>query len=388
MLTCLSGASLVFEQEITEGLHPGRFYVKEVKQHPLPLNELLESVSSTLPDSVSITSVSLSSNPKRTYQVSLSQPRRSSIYVNPYTGEITGKNQREAFFAFMFRLHRWLLGSGASAGKLIVGISTLAFVFILVSGLIIWWPQTRKAWKNRFRIHFYKGRPRLWHDLHVSGGIYALLFLLAMALTGLNFSFPWYRTGFYKLFGVEAKQRGGHEQHGNPSHENTRERQGKNHTDRGQEISRKKAIRGERPTEKSSHQEEENSIQPERTFACWQQVYEQLAREYTNYREITVSKASATVSTSYLGNQRAGDSFRFNPHTGKITERRLYKDGNASDKLFGWIYSIHVGSWGGWITRILAFIAALLGATLPVTGYYLWIKHLARKSSHPSSARH
>ena len=42
--------------------------------------------------------------------------------------------------------------------------------------------------------------------------------------------------------------------------------------------------------------------------------------------------------------------------------------------LGGWIYSIHVGSWGGYLTRILAFLAALLGASLPLTGYYLWIK--------------
>ena len=34
-------------------------------------------------------------------------------------------------------------------------------------------------------------------------------FLLAMALTGLTWSFGWYRTGFYKVFGVEVQQEGG-----------------------------------------------------------------------------------------------------------------------------------------------------------------------------------
>ena len=44
--------------------------------------------------------------------------------------------------------------------------------------------------------------------------MYALIFLLAMALTGLTWSFPWYRTAFYKVFGVEVQQRAaqGHEQ--------------------------------------------------------------------------------------------------------------------------------------------------------------------------------
>ena len=40
----------------------------------------------------------------------------------------------------------------------------------------------------------------------------------------------------------------------------------------------------------------------------------------------------------------------------------------------GFVYSSHIGSWGGMVTRILHFVAALIGASLPVTGYYLWLK--------------
>lgn len=43
------------------------------------------------------------------------------------------------------------------------------------------------------------------------------------------------------------------------------------------------------------------------------------------------------------------------------------------------VYHLHNGSWGGLVTRILAFLAALLGATLPLTGYYLWIRRLMFK---------
>lgn len=40
--------------------------------------------------------------------------------------------------------------------------------------------------------------------------MYALVLLLAMSLTGLTWSFTWYRTAFYKVFGVEVQQQGGH----------------------------------------------------------------------------------------------------------------------------------------------------------------------------------
>ena len=95
-------------------------------------------------------------------------------------------------------------------GKMIVGTSTLMFVFVLISGVVVWWPRTRKALKNSLKIVANKGWRRFWYDLHVAGGMYALVFLLAMALTGLTWSFQWYRTGFYKTFGVEVQPSMGH----------------------------------------------------------------------------------------------------------------------------------------------------------------------------------
>ena len=38
------------------------------------------------------------------------------------------------------------------------------------------------------------------------------------------------------------------------------------------------------------------------------------------------------------------------------------------------LYSLHTGSWGGLATKTLYFIASLIGALLPWTGYYLWWK--------------
>ena len=77
----------------------------------LPVDRLLEEVELTLPDSVSVTGISVFSDPERAWQVNLSKPRRASVYVDQYTGEIKGKYERPAFFVTMFRLHRWLLDS-------------------------------------------------------------------------------------------------------------------------------------------------------------------------------------------------------------------------------------------------------------------------------------
>lgn len=353
-LICLSGAALVFEKEIMEWCRPDLYYVKKVEAAPLPMDSLLTKVTAALPDSVAVTGVSVSSDPERAYQVNISPGRRASIYVDQYAGEIMGKYERAPFFFTMFKLHRWLLDSmkpdgGIFWGKMIVGTSTLMFVFVLISGIVVWWPRTKKILKNSLKIATNKSGRRFWHDLHVAGGMYALILLLVMALTGLTWSFSWYRTGFYKVFGVEVPQSGGH---------GTAAKSGHGHG------------KGESKGKLDHHS----------PYAHWQQVYEELKDRNPDNKLIVISKGTAAVSFDRYGNQRATDRYSFNPRSGEITEATIYKDTDASGKIRGWIYSVHVGSWGGMFTRILSFIAALLGATLPLTGYYLWLRRFTLRS--------
>ena len=378
-LVCFSGAMLVFENEANEWFRRDLYYVETLKESPLPMDKLLEKVATTLPDSVSVTGVSISSDPGRAYQVSLSKPRRASLYVDQYTGEVKGKSERSGFFMFMFRMHRWLLDSmnpgneGIFWGKMIVGVSTLLLVFVLISGIVIWWPRTRKALKNSLKITATKGWRRFWYDLHVAGGMYALIFLLAMALTGLTWSFPWYRTAFYKVFGVEVQQRAaqGHEQKSDAQKRDTKLAAHREKKREGNEV--RKGERSRRP--ENNHSDMYSVTSP---FVYWQEIYDKLGRQNPEYKQISISSGTASVSFNRFGNQRASDRYSFNTDNGEFTETSLYQHQDKSGKIRGWIYSVHVGNWGGMFTRILTFIAALLGAALPLTGYYLWIKRLIK----------
>lgn len=378
-LVCFSGAMLVFENEANEWFRRDLYYVETVKESPLPMDKLLEKVATTLTDSVSVTGVSISSDPGRAYQVSLSKPRRASLYVDQYTGEVKGKSERSGFFMFMFRMHRWLLDSmnpgneGIFWGKMIVGVSTLLLVFVLISGIVIWWPRTRKALKNSLKITATKGWRRFWYDLHVAGGMYALIFLLAMALTGLTWSFPWYRTAFYKVFGVEVQQRAaqGHEQKSDAQKRDTKLAAHREKKREGNDV--RKGERSRRP--ENNHSDMYSVTSP---FVYWQEIYDKLGRQNPEYKQISISSGTASVSFNRFGNQRASDRYSFNTDNGEFTETSLYQHQDKSGKIRGWIYSVHVGNWGGMFTRILTFIAALLGAALPLTGYYLWIKRLIK----------
>jgi uncharacterized iron-regulated membrane protein len=172
--------------------------------------------------------------------------------------------------------------------------------------------------------------------LHVAGGFYALVVLLAMALTGLTWSFPWYRTAFYSVFGVDMQK---------PVAQNDmhNKREGKDRADR---------------------------------FASWQSAFDNVKMLRPEASKITVSKGEVSVAVDGWGNQRASDKYKFSEQTGEIVSEQLYADSSRANKLRGWIYSVHVGSFGGIATRVIAFLAALFGASLPLTGYYLWIRRL------------
>lgn len=355
-LICFSGAMLVFEKELTRLFGEDIYKVEKDSGDPLPVDVVAAKVARMQPEGVRVTGVTVGSDPTEAYKVNLSKPKRAAVYVDQYTGEVKGRQERPAFFATMFRLHRWLLDTGRPEGrpawgKIIVGVSTIMFVVALVSGVIVWWPKTRRALRNSLKISVRKGRFHLWRSLHVAGGMYALLLLLAMALTGLTWSFPWYRSAFYAVFGVEMTAKGG--AYGADDGKNG---DGKEHN--GRSGGRRAA-----------------AAEP----AVWQKVYDRLRADNPHSASITVGNGTASVTFSKFGNSRAADRYTFDRHTGHITSAVKYADSAPSGKLRGWIYSVHTGTFGGLLTRVLWFIASLFGASLPLTGYWLWLRRLRKK---------
>lgn len=383
VITCLTGAILVFEDEVTALCNKDVATV-EAKGDPLPFRTLVESVEKSLPDGVSVSGVVVSENPTDAYKINLSKPKGAALYVNQYTGEVTGEAGRLPFFGIIFRLHRWLLdsnpGNGAVFwGKMIVGASTIAFVVILLTGLVIWWPRNRKMLKNRFQIALKKGKNRFWYDLHVAGGFYAMLLLLVMALTGLTWSFEWYRNGAYALFGAgEAKQTAVVERK-TPKIAETPVCPG-SCRDCTLPVCVKRVENKNTAVEQSGMERwNVDAVTAATKFDSWQKAYENVVTMVPHFETITVSAGTVSVKVSKYGNLRAADKYMFDKDCGAITSVELYKDSARKGKLSGWFYSLHTGSWGGLLVRVLYFLAALLGATLPITGYYFWIRRLYMK---------
>lgn len=353
-IICLTGAILVFEEEIMELCYPERYFIEQSNTKPLPIDSLAGIISNSLSEGVAVSGVSISSDPERTYKFNLTKTQKAAIYVNQYTGEIKGQAGKTPFFLTIFKMHRWLMdsnnqGDGIFWGRIIVGISTLLFIPILISGIIIWVPRTYKSLKNRLKVKVGKSWHKFWYDLHLAGGIYSAVILLALALTGLTWSFSWYRTGFYRIFGVETQQ-------------------GNQHRNGGQQVQH----RGGRNDEKSGNKTESS-------FVLWDKMYNQLKLQNPDFKQISLSKNTANISLGAIGNSRAADQYEFNPQTNEISNYKPYRDSEKTGKIRGWILSVHFGDWGDIVSKTLTFLAALIGGLLPLTGYYLWYKKNFKK---------
>ncbi len=346
---CFSGASLVFEREITQGVQPQLYRVAppSAEARPLPPSELVARVREQLPDTLRIGSVQWPGSAAEPCMISFREVGRSQLSVDPYTGEVKGWTKTPAFFQTMRRLHRWLMDAPAakgemSFGKAVVGYATLAMVVILVSGVVIWVPRTRKAWKHRLRVSVRKGWPRFWYDSHVAVGFYAVVLLLVMALTGLTWSFGWYRTAAYALFGG------------------------------GRTVAATTAVSAgaSSPTDRAAEQQ-----RPAFDPRAWDRVLGQLQALYPHHGAVNLSvDGEGQVASDPRAQVRRSDRVTFDPETGAIRSLLPADQQPRSQQLRSWFYAFHTGSWGGLTVKILWFLAALVGGTLPWTGYYLWLR--------------
>lgn len=334
-IICSTGALLIFENEILELRYPERYFVESAGRTPQPVSQLVEKLQQHLPDTAKVTGVKMENEADRTYKFYI-DGGEGDCFVDPYTGEVTAKDERSAFFRKVVRLHRFLMHEYQRGdtpwGKWAVGVSTIAFVFILVSGLVMWFPKNRKMLKRNLSIKLPVGKFRFWYDLHVAGGFYACVFLLLMALTGLTWSFPWYRTPFYTLFGADpaemAKGRG--------------------------------------------HRQQQEK--PELCYATWDKMVDEMQARYPEYNTISIRNNEITVNYKDYGNIYERDQFSFTPEDGTIVKTTLNADRTQYSILRNWVYCIHSGGWGGMASRIAYCIAALLGVVFVFTGYYFWIK--------------
>jgi sulfite reductase (NADPH) flavoprotein alpha-component len=126
--------------------------------------------------------------------------------VNAYSGEIvTNSLKTDKFFAAAMIFHRFLNFDGVSAaGKNIVAATTIAIIVLSITGIILYLPALKRNFLKSLRIEFKAKGYKFLYQLHSVLGVFTLVFVLIMCLTGLWWSYEWYRSFLSKLAGADT----------------------------------------------------------------------------------------------------------------------------------------------------------------------------------------
>lgn len=146
--------------------------------------------------------------------VSVTAGRQTAALLHPYTGEsiADASTGTRGFMSTMRSWHRYMGGESRSLGGILIDYSNLLFVFIVLSGMYLWLPAVWRWRTVRGLVLFQKSyinaktRDFNWHHVF---GIWMLVPLFLIALSGVVISFPWASNLVYAAYGEEAPQRGG-----------------------------------------------------------------------------------------------------------------------------------------------------------------------------------
>ncbi len=370
LIACLTGAILVFEKDLQMAFNKNRYYVFQTG-NKLSVDSLVSQVKMEF-SGAKINSVKVYSNPERSTEINITPvakkeetkkenqtqakkqgpPERQpgyTIFVNPYTGAILEKySYRETGFYTVFALHRWLLGGQNSIGKLIVGVSTLIFLFIILTGIILWWPKTKKVLQKRLTLKWSAGWKRINHDLHIVLGFYSSILLFIFAFTGLAWSFEWFNKGIYKVTNSSMKPP---------------------------------------PPPLSTYLADAKTVSFDQALET-----AKLHVGDVEYFNVSVPKDSAaTMNVSVLRtnavHESATDMLYLDQYSGTIISKMDFADRNLGARVRSGFKPVHTGSIWGMPSKIIAFIVCLLGASFPVTGTIMWINRTRKKKKQSRTER-
>jgi uncharacterized iron-regulated membrane protein len=173
-LTALVGGVLVVALPIDRYAHPAFFVARtagDARAAALPLEPLRQRILAEFGPDTNFT-LRPPRRPGETLWVYVRGKWEGTLYLDPATGAEQGRRgTHEGAYNLLFELHSSLLLD--DAGKSILALAALAYLFLLVTGLVLWWPT---RWPPRLHVTLDRGLLRGLFDLHRTGG--ALLGLL------------------------------------------------------------------------------------------------------------------------------------------------------------------------------------------------------------------
>ncbi|WP_198304798.1 PepSY-associated TM helix domain-containing protein [Arcobacter vandammei] len=380
LLVGVSGAVLSYEKEILRAINKDTYFVQVPQnQERLSEAEILKIYVEKNP-SEKINSIGFSTQKDTSVTLNIAKEgerKGLTIYLNPYTAEVLPDVVGKDFFMFFFSLHRWLAMDGdfRSIGKNAVALATIAAIILTIGGVIVYWGRIKNNFFKSFTFSFKHKNRAFLSTMHSALGMWVVPFFLLMCLTGLYWSYDWYRGAMYSVFGVEQPKREAPAQQ--PAQQN-----------------QQKQAQGERPQAGQGQQRAERPQGENRQNTPQVIVYEDIkqtveifnknvARDYKNASLRLTPSKEGTYTISYLyadaTHFRESNSMEIDFKNQKVTKEAKFEDKKLNEQIMSSILPLHSGEYFGWFGQLAYFISSALMALFVITGYMLYYDRWKKK---------
>lgn len=347
VLAGLTGSLLVFYVEIDELLNPALQISADTAQQPRQNYEAwLQALNHAHPERTAGWRIELPRHEQAMAVARYYKPEETKhlhfapymVWINPYTAQVVSSRFWGQFvMTWLYDLHFTLLLD--KQGKVIMGIIGGVLLILLLTGVYLWWPAAKK-WRTALTFKRNSSFARLIFDVHKLNGIYGLIFLLLLVVTGVFLELP-------DTF--------------NPM------------------INQLSPLYQMPKVVSKSEQKERITVDEAVNIALQQYPQAQL-------RWIETPNGSAG-SYRIMLYQQGEPSRRFpktmvwiEQYTGQVLANKDAKQDSAGDIFITWLHPLHSGEIAGLTGRWLVFISGFIPAVLYITGFIRWRQKMAVKA--------
>lgn len=347
----VTGAIYSYDQQILKWVNTDS-YVVQVQSSPKLTPAQLYQHFTTIQPEIKINSITIAKDPTASSVVNIEKEgerRGYNMMVNPYTAQVLPEVQGRKLLLLIQQIHRNL--TAGEFGKQITGACALMLIYFVLSGLYLRWPKKHSARQWLAVKPKLKGRNFIW-DLHAVVGTWVIVFYLLFACTGLYWSYDWWRSGMFKVLGVEQPKMQGHGGSGR-----NKDQFPKIQLDNAQLIT---ALN-----------------------QTWSGFNNQIGRDYSTLTVNLPKKDDGKIELSFVDatpqHERARNQAVYNYKTANIEKMELYEDKKLNQKIMSSMLPVHRGSFFGPVYQFVAMLASLAMPLFFVTGWMLYLKRRKQK---------
>lgn len=338
LVVTLSGSLLLFQHDLKPVLHPERYRIQPPEGGRASLDRVYQTVRNAYPDAHGIVFRELPERPEETVIISFGDPHAAGekgryLSVNPYTGQVlhtsgADKDFEGNVFGWLLALHHGL--QAGMIGELFVALTAISLFVCISTGLYVYRKNIVRVLLFRVPVRFKKGHSK-YSSLHRVIGVWALLFNLLIATTGLWMLRHVFTPSFYERVGNAASN----------------------------EIHDVPAIN-----------------------VSLDSLQARVQRVYPGFRSTLIFLPDAAENPIVFLGDLEGEfflfknlnTFVFDSQTGELLEGTLARDISPLRRIEGSILELHYGQYGGLPIKILYFLGALTAPALSITGFAVWLK--------------